>query len=98
MVTMKLLDKLHEDLQEGESLLICCRSFSSACENHYPNIEIKKIPQMLLGRCEFGKEDYSLNIVNVPLENSEDEAREIEIEEESEVKSSPPKTQQMNMF
>ncbi len=24
---------------------------------------------MLLGRCEFGKDDYSLNIVNVPLEN-----------------------------
>jgi hypothetical protein len=24
---------------------------------------------MLLGRCEFGKDDYSLNIINVPLEN-----------------------------
>lgn len=28
---------------------------------------------MLLGRCEFGKDDYSLNIVNVPLENEQEE-------------------------
>jgi adenine-specific DNA-methyltransferase len=24
---------------------------------------------MLLGRCEFGREDYSLNIVNMPVDN-----------------------------
>ena len=29
---------------------------------------MKKIPKMLLGKCEFGKEDYSLNIVNMPLD------------------------------
>ena len=23
---------------------------------------------MLLGRCEFGREDYSLNIINMPVE------------------------------
>ena len=27
---------------------------------------------MLLGRCEFGKEDYSLNIVNLPVEADEE--------------------------
>jgi adenine-specific DNA-methyltransferase len=53
-------------MHPGESLLICCRSFSKACEERYPNITVKKIPNMLLGRCEFGKEDYSLNIVNMP--------------------------------
>lgn len=25
---------------------------------------------MLLGRCEFGKEDYSLNIVNLPADEN----------------------------
>ena len=30
----------------------------------YTNIAVKKIPQMLLDRCEFGKDDYSLNIVH----------------------------------
>ena len=30
-------------------------------------IKIKKIPQMLLGKCEFGKDNYNLNIVNPPI-------------------------------
>lgn len=70
-VTVKFLDKIHEEMQPGESLLICCKSFQVACENRYPNITVKKIPKMLLGRCEFGKEDYSLNIVNMPVEQYE---------------------------
>jgi adenine-specific DNA-methyltransferase len=39
---------------------------------------------MLLGRCEFGKEDYSLNIVNMPVDESEndfDAEEEISIQE-----------------
>ncbi|MFQ5686946.1 MAG: site-specific DNA-methyltransferase, partial [Candidatus Scalindua sp.] len=53
------------------SLLICCRSYQKVCENRYPNITIKKIPHMLLGRCEFGMEDYSLNIINMPRDEDE---------------------------
>ena len=66
-VTVQSLDKIHEEMKPDESLLICCKSFQEACENRYANITIKKIPKMLLGRCEFGKEDYSLNIVNLPV-------------------------------
>ena len=58
-------------MQADESLLICCKSFSKACKDRYPNITVRKIPNMLLGRCEFGKEDYSLNIVNMPVEDTE---------------------------
>jgi len=65
-VTVQALDKIHEEMKPDESLLICCKSFQEACENRYAAITIKKIPRMLLGRCEFGKEDYSLNIVNLP--------------------------------
>ena len=65
-VTAQFLDKIHEEMKPDESLLICCKSFQEACENCYATITIKKIPKMLLGRCEFGKEDYSLNIVNLP--------------------------------
>ena len=67
-VTVQSLDKIHEEMKSDESLLICCKSFQEACENRYATITIKKIPKMLLGRCEFGKEDYSLNIVNLPVE------------------------------
>jgi adenine-specific DNA-methyltransferase len=66
-ITVEYLDSIHEEVQPDESLLICCKSFQEACESRYENITVKKIPNMLLGRCEFGKEDYSLNITEVPL-------------------------------
>ena len=70
--TVEMLDKLHEELQPTESLLICCKSFAKECKNKYGNITIKKIPQMLLGRCEFDKDDYSFNIVNIPSDDLQD--------------------------
>ena len=70
-VTIEFMDKIHEEMLPDESLLICCKAFQDVCKDRYPNITIKKIPNMLLGRCEFGKEDYSINIVNIPIENDE---------------------------
>ena len=72
-ITVEFLDKINEEMQPDESLLICCKSFSKACGNRYPNITVKKIPNLLLGRCEFGREDYSLNIVNMPVNLDEAE-------------------------
>ena len=72
-ITVEFLDKIYEEMQPDESLLICCKSFSKACGNRYPNITVKKIPNLLLGRCEFGREDYSLNIVNMPVNPDEAE-------------------------
>ena len=69
-VSVEFIDTILGEMKGDESLLICCTSFSKAADK-YPNITIKKIPKMLLGRCEFGKEDYSLNIVNLPHENDE---------------------------
>jgi len=89
-VTIAMLDKLAEELQPGESLLVCCKSFAKGCANCHSNITIKKIPQMLLGRCEFGKDDYSLNIVNLP--HSDDTDTEIEDSEESEALKPETKT------
>ena len=71
-VPVEFLDKIHEEMQPDESLLICCKSFSKACESRHLNITVRKIPKMLLGRCEFGKEDYSLNIVNMPVDREEE--------------------------
>ncbi|RZB34507.1 MAG: adenine-specific DNA-methyltransferase [Desulfobacteraceae bacterium Eth-SRB1] len=67
-VTVETLDKIREDMKPGESLLICCKSFQKACENQYSGITVKKIPGMLLGRCEFGRDDYSFNIVTMPVD------------------------------
>lgn len=65
-LTAEALLHLHEQMAEDESLLICCTQFQPECNNRYPNITLKKIPKMLLGRCEFGRDDYSLNIVPLP--------------------------------
>lgn len=67
-VTIETLDKIREEMKPGESLLICCKSFQKACENQYSEITVKKIPGMLLGRCEFGRDDYSFNIVTMPVD------------------------------
>lgn len=80
LVTVQMLDAIQEQIKEGESLLICCKKFQEACANKYPNIQIKKIPQMLLGRCEFGKGDYSLNIVNMPNDPNAPDFKPVETE------------------
>ena len=67
-VTIETLDKIREEMKPGESLLICCKSFQKACESQYSEITVKKIPGMLLGRCEFGREDYSFTIVTMPVD------------------------------
>lgn len=76
-LTVETLDSIHDDMQEGEKILICCKAFQKECKNKYPNISLKKIPQMLLDRCEFGKDDYSLNIVNMPKDDTELDEEEI---------------------
>lgn len=72
-VTVEVLDKIKAEMKNDEGLLICAKSFQKSCENKYPKITIKKIPQMLLGRCEFGKENYKLNIIDMPEEDGDDE-------------------------
>jgi adenine-specific DNA-methyltransferase len=75
-ITAEMLDKIHDDMQPGESLLITCKAFQDGCQNRHANISIKKIPVMLLGRCEFGKDDYSFKIVNMPQEEQEEDGTE----------------------
>lgn len=68
-LTRTMLDAIAEDLLAEESLLVCCAQFEAGLENAYPNINLRKIPAMLLNRCEFKQDsDYSLNIVDSPLD------------------------------
>lgn len=85
-LTVESLDAISDTMQEDESLLICCTAFQKECASHVKNITVKKIPQMLLGRCQFNKDDYSLNIIDMPQldvesdENFEEETPIIEKE------------------
>ena len=75
-LTVESLDAISETMQEGESLLICCTAFQKECTTHHPNITVKKIPQMLLGRCEFNKDNYNLNIIDMPKIDDEEDPDE----------------------
>jgi adenine-specific DNA-methyltransferase len=59
------LHALSEEVGEGRSLLVCCSAFRGNV-SHYPNLTVKKIPKMVLSRCEWGHDDYSLNVENLP--------------------------------
>lgn len=77
-ITVELLDRIAEEMEPHESLLVCCKGFAAACKSKHLNITIKKIPQMLLGRCEFGKDDYNFNIINLPNDDDNDADSDIE--------------------
>lgn len=98
-LTLENLELIHNELKPGESLLICCKAFQQECKNKFANISIKKIPQMLLGRCEFGKEDYSLNIVNMPAEDRDGEDEEsISVQEILDNQNKSNAKQQQSLF
>jgi adenine-specific DNA-methyltransferase len=59
------LQKLSDELGPQRSLLVCCSAFRCRVEA-FPNLTLTKIPQAVLDRCEWGKDDYSLNVANLP--------------------------------
>lgn len=65
-LTAKELDDIARDLPDYEKLLICAPAFDTGLGKRYDNIDVKKIPQSVLNKCEFGKDNYNLNIVNPP--------------------------------
>lgn len=67
------LDAIKSGMEEDEYLIIACCSYDKGIDKAYDHITIKKIPQMLLERCEFGKTDYNLNIVHPPVYEDEEE-------------------------
>lgn len=72
-MTANYLNAIKSSMEEGEYLVIACRSFDKGLDKAYGNIAVKKIPQMLLDRCEFGKTDYNLNIIHPPVYEDEEE-------------------------
>jgi adenine-specific DNA-methyltransferase len=78
-VTIEQLDSIHAQMKENDSLLICAKSYAPGCEKHFANITVKKIPQMILGKCEFGKDNYDLNIIKATEEEAE-ESNEVQDE------------------
>ena len=64
---------------EGRTLLVLCSAFrgisAAKAAERWPNLTIKKIPKVVLSRCEWGHDDYSLNVANLPMAEPEPEPK-----------------------
>ena len=68
----KMLDGLAAEVSPMEHLLICAPAFDTGLSMRYENIQVRKIPQSVLDKCEYGVNDYNLNIVDIPELDEED--------------------------
>ena len=59
------LRAISEDVGPERTLLICCKAFNARTDD-FDNLTVNKIPHTVLSRCEWGKDDYSLNIAKLP--------------------------------
>jgi adenine-specific DNA-methyltransferase len=59
------LSRLSEEVGPDRSLLVLCSAFRGKT-TAYPNLTVRKIPNHVRARCEWGHDDYSLNVENLP--------------------------------
>jgi len=60
------LRRISDDVGNERTLLICCKAFMADVDA-FPNLTLNKIPQTILGKCEWDQDDYSFSI-NVTAE------------------------------
>lgn len=66
------LEELSDEVGGDRSLLVCCAAFRGKSDQ-FQNLTLKKIPKMVLSRCEWAHDDYSLNVANLPMAQPEPE-------------------------
>ena len=63
-LTHEQLLQLSDEVGPDRTLLVLCTAFRG--RGDYPNLTVKKIPRQVLTRCEWGHDDYSLQVENLP--------------------------------
>lgn len=64
-LTHEQLVALSEAVGDERTLLVCCKAFRANADA-FANLTVKKLPQAVLRKCEWGHDDYSLNVANLP--------------------------------
>jgi adenine-specific DNA-methyltransferase len=59
------LEQLSEEVGQDRTLLVLCSAFRGKADR-WPNLTVRKIPNHIRSRCEWGHDDYSLNVENLP--------------------------------
>jgi adenine-specific DNA-methyltransferase len=62
--TQGVQEPLRGEFAPTRTLLVLCTAFRG--KGDYPNLTVKKIPKQVLSRCEWGHDDYSLRVENLP--------------------------------
>ncbi len=70
-LTRDQLADLSERVGDKRTLLVLCTAFRAKGLDEFPNLTVKKIPKTIQHRCEWGKDDYSLEIKNLPTASRE---------------------------
>ncbi len=72
-LTHEQLQQLSDEVGPERSLLVLCTAFRAKADA-YPNLTVRKIPKQVLARCEWGHDDYSLQVENLPKAPELDES------------------------
>jgi len=92
------LAAISEEVGDERTLLVCCKAFH-ANPDAFLNLTIRKIPQAVLRKCEWGKDDYSLNVANLPEAPQEPcEGDDAEATPKANTKRSAKAASQGNLF
>ncbi len=59
------LQQLSDEVGPDSTLLVLGTAFRARADR-YPNLTVRKIPRAVLVRCEWGHDDYSLRVENLP--------------------------------
>ena len=73
-LSLEQLQFISDQVGDERTLLICCSAFR-AKPDAFANLTLKKIPQAVLHRCEWGRDDYSLNVNALPDPEHEPDIR-----------------------
>ena len=64
-MSREMLTRISDEVGTERSLLVCCTAFK--CDpGEFTNLTLKKIPKAVLKKCEWGHDDYSLAVENLP--------------------------------
>lgn len=81
-LTRGQLEILSDEVGPDRTLVVFCAAFEGK-EDDFANLTVRKIPKSLLRKCEWGKDDYSLKIENLPGAPPVDPAEVARLEEEA---------------
>lgn len=71
-LTRDQLQRLSDEVGENRTLLIMCGAFRIKNPAEFQNLTLKKIPNAVLRKCEWGRDDYSLEIKDLPQKPEEE--------------------------